>query len=110
LRNFVASAGDFGANPWAVLETLSVVISESEIWLSLTDPESDPADGVENAPVPSRNFVASFGAFGANPCLVIETLSVVTSDRPILLSVTAPAAIVVAAVPDVVTSPVRSYW
>src|SRR6185369_12630354 len=41
---------------------------------------TEAAPMVDHAPVPSRYFVASFGAFGANPCFDVVTLFVVMSD------------------------------
>src|SRR6185312_12264830 len=64
----------------------------------------EPA-GTEYAPVPLRNFVESFGAFGAKPCADVLTFPVVTSERDSFASVTAPLAIVKAPVLAIVASP-----
>ena len=71
--------------PFAVWSMLSVPVlvivppvSPVPVAMLVTVPVDVPG-GTEYTPVPSRNFVASFGAFGANPCFVVLTLLVVMS-------------------------------
>lgn len=72
---------DNGVTPTVLLVAASICA-----WVAAVNP---PPDGTVYAPVPSKYFVASFGAFGAKPCADVLTFAVVISVSPRSASTTA---------------------